>query len=101
MVDRKLDEQEEQERQQAIRDYMEEYNAQFRTKTLMEEHAGRKNKHRQSDNRSHNQKLKDQMGKAFDREKDLKYSGIDSQRAFGIINKNNLDKRFAPGGSYL
>lgn len=42
------------------------------------------------------------MSKAFDREKDLKYSGIDSKKAFNVINKNNLDKRFAPGGgSYL
>lgn len=80
---------------------MDEYNSQFRTKTLLEEHANRKNKDKQKDKRSHNEKLKDQMHKAFDREKDLKHSGMDSQRAFGIINKNNLDKRFAPGGSYL
>lgn len=41
------------------------------------------------------------MNKPFEREKDLKYSGMDSQKAFGIINKNNLDCRFATGGSYL
>lgn len=41
------------------------------------------------------------MSKPFEREKDLKYSGMDSQRAFGIINKNQLDNRFSTGGSYL
>ncbi len=35
------------------------------------------------------------MAKSFDREKDLKYGGgIDSKKAFGIINKNNLDSKF-------
>lgn len=41
------------------------------------------------------------MQKSFDREKDLKYTGINSQKAFGVINKNKLDNRFATGGSYL
>jgi hypothetical protein len=41
------------------------------------------------------------MLKPFDREKDLRYAGIESARAFKIINKNNLDKKFAPSSSYL
>lgn len=41
------------------------------------------------------------MARPFERERDLKYSGIDSNKAFKIINKNNLDKRFAPGSKYL
>lgn len=41
------------------------------------------------------------MNKPFDKEKDLKKAGINSGKAFNIINKNQLDKRFAPGSSYL
>jgi hypothetical protein len=41
------------------------------------------------------------MQKGFDREKDLKYSGMDSKKAFTIVNKNGLDKRFSSGSSYL
>lgn len=43
------------------------------------------------------------MTKSFDREKDLKYSAIDSKKAFNVINKNNLDNRFASasGGTYM
>ena len=68
----------------------------------MEEHQSKKSDLRSKDKRSKNEKLVDRMHKTFDREKDLKYSGMDSQKAFGIINKNNLDKRFATGGgSYL
>lgn len=43
------------------------------------------------------------MRKNFDREKDLRAGGgITSAKAFQIINKNNLDKKFAPSNhSYM
>lgn len=91
----------EAERQNAIQEYMQEYNSQYRQKTLMEEHLEKKQDRRSKDHRSKNEKLKDQMLKGFDKEKDLKYSGIDSQKTFGIINKNGLDKRFTPGSTFL
>eukprot|EP00347_Sterkiella_histriomuscorum_P011129 403373648 len=101
VIDKKLNEDEELERQQAIRDYMDEYNSQFRTKSLLEQHQSKKFDKNAKDKRSKNEKLQDRMTKNFDREKDLKYGGLDSSKAFGIINKNQLDKRFGAGGSYL
>lgn len=41
------------------------------------------------------------MSRSFDRERDLKYSGMDSQKAFQALNKNNLDKRFGGTSRYL
>ena len=67
----------------------------------MEEHLEKKHERQGKDHRSKNEKLKDQMSKGFEREKDLKYSGIDSQKTFNVINKNGLDKRFATSGSFL
>ena len=41
------------------------------------------------------------MSRPFDRERDIKNSGIDSEKAFSVINKNNLDKRFGTGSRFL
>lgn len=41
------------------------------------------------------------MNRGFDRERDIKYSGIDSQKAFNVINKNGLDKRFGGDSKFL
>ena len=41
------------------------------------------------------------MTREFDRERDIKYSGIDSAKAFTVINKNNLEKRFGGTSRYL
>jgi hypothetical protein len=38
---------------------MDEYNSQFRTKSLLEEHQSKKNKEKSKDHRSKNEKLKD------------------------------------------
>jgi predicted HAD superfamily Cof-like phosphohydrolase len=35
----------------------------------------------------------------FNRDKDFNHLGIDSAKAFKMINQNNLDKRFASGSS--
>ena len=41
------------------------------------------------------------MSRSFDRERDIKYSGVDSAKAFSVIKKNNLDKRFGGTERYL
>ena len=41
------------------------------------------------------------MGKSFDHERDIKYGGIDSQKAFQAMSKNNLDKKFGGTSRYL
>jgi hypothetical protein len=41
------------------------------------------------------------MSRSFDRERDIKYSGVDSAKAFSVINKNNLEKRFGGTERYL
>lgn len=45
--------------------------------------------------------MQDMMARPFDRERDLKYSGIDSSKAFAAMSKNNLDKRFGGGSKFL
>ena len=68
----------------------------------MEEHLEKKKEKQGKDHRSKDEKLKDMMSRKFDHERDIKYSQIDSSKAFKVVNKNNLDKRFAPSsGSYL
>ena len=53
------------------------------------------------DHRSHKDKMQDFMQRSFDRERDIKYSGVDSAKAFSVLNKNNLDKRFGGTSRYL
>lgn len=45
--------------------------------------------------------MKDFMSRSFDRDRDIKYSGVDSSKAFTVLNKNNLDKRFGGSSRYL
>lgn len=80
---------------------MDDYNSHFRQKSLLEEHQERARKHKGSDKRPKDQQLKDFMNRGFDRERDIKYSGIDSKKAFSVINKNGLDKRFGGGSKFL
>ena len=82
VVEKKLTVEEDQQRQEAIQDYMTEYNSHFRQKTLLEEHQDKARNKKGKDKRPHDQKLKDFMSRPFDREKDINYSGIDSQKAF-------------------
>jgi hypothetical protein len=67
----------------------------------MEEHQEKSRSKKSQDKRSHQDQMKDLMNRSFDRERDIKYSGIDSQKAFQAMNKNNLDKRFGGTSRYL
>ncbi len=101
VVDKKLTAEEEDQRQVAIKEYLEEYNKQNRQKSLLEEHKEKQRMKKAGDKRSHNQKMEDMMGRGFDHERDIKYSRIDPQKSFNMINKNNLDKRFTSASGYL
>lgn len=59
VVDKKLNEEEEEERQRVIKDYMTEYNSHYRTKSLLEEHQSKKHDLKSKDKRSHNEKMRD------------------------------------------
>ena len=48
----------------------------------MEEYREKKREGQQKDNRNKEQKLYDRMTKPFDREKDLRKRGMESQKAF-------------------
>lgn len=80
---------------------MAEYNSHFRQRSLLEEHQSKAKDRRSKDHRSHKEKVKDMMSRPFDRERDLHRAGIDSQKAFAVINKNNLDKRFGSESRFL
>jgi hypothetical protein len=42
------------------------------------------------------------MSRPFDREKDLRHGGgIESSKAFSMVNKNHLEKRFGNESRYL
>jgi hypothetical protein len=57
---------------------MNEYNSHFRQKTLLEEHQDKIRDKKSKDHRSHKDKMNDMMSRSFDRERDLKYAGVDS-----------------------
>lgn len=69
----------------------------------MEEYQEKKNAAKRKDTRSKDQRLNDMMARPFDKEKDLKKggSGKAAERAFNVINKNPLDKKFRPSGSFM
>ena len=70
-MEKKLTEEEEIEKQKALREYMDEYNSTFRNKSLMEEHLERKREKKQKDKRSKREKINDAMSREFNRDKDL------------------------------
>jgi hypothetical protein len=48
----------------------------------MEEHQEKARMKKVGDKRSHQDQMKEMMNREFDRERDIKYSGMDSQKAF-------------------
>jgi len=86
------------ERDKKIDDFMNDYTAQFRRKSLLEEHQERQ--------KAASLNKGPQERRAFDKDLDVNMSRIDSKKVFQMLNNkdNNLTSRFghsSSGNKYL
>jgi len=85
------------ERDKKVDEFMDDYNSQFRRRSLLEEHQDRKKAGAAN---------APQERRAFDRDLDINMSRIDSKKIFQMLNSkdNNLTSRFghsSSGNKYL